>query len=487
MTLNIYAITDSHQESRNLSRLLSGIYNFEYKKSSPFLILDAGDLFKGIYKKDLSVNAYLKIKKLLPQSEIFITLGNNDFGFVKSDFEYLLSTIEKFNNAGINVVCANLKNSKTGEFAPWVPRFKIVEIDGHKILITGFCLNNSCVKKFGYELLEPEECFANLLEGIKEDYDRIIVLNHHWYPYSLQLKQFAGQKLNKNIDLIIGGHEHSPIKPDFDNNIYYPFSFARSLYKMQLDDKIHNVEEIKVDNFDFISEFENPIVEYENETQLMKTISHRVFNLTKCYSDPCPLGTFISDNMKRVGQTEIAFHSTGFTMAPLATKDSDTITNYDFKRVMCANCALVKIDISVAELKQVFENATLNRMYRDRGNSRFVQCSRNITIVGAGSFEDKTYKILQIEINGEKLLDENSNPINPDRKFSATIDPYIGSGEQGFTVLKNIPKVKILDNDGHEIRIDELFRNSLKLADNEFSTIGKTYPSFKIIDNLNQQ
>ena len=79
MTLNIYAITDSHQESRNLSRLLSGIYNFEYKKSSPFLILDAGDLFKGIYKKDLSVNAYLKIKKLLPQSEIFITLGNNDF------------------------------------------------------------------------------------------------------------------------------------------------------------------------------------------------------------------------------------------------------------------------------------------------------------------------------------------------------------------------------------------------------------------------
>ena len=65
MTLNIYAITDSHQESRNLSRLLSGIYNFEYKKSSPFLILDAGDLFKGIYKKDLSVNAYLKIKKLV--------------------------------------------------------------------------------------------------------------------------------------------------------------------------------------------------------------------------------------------------------------------------------------------------------------------------------------------------------------------------------------------------------------------------------------
>ena len=487
MTLNIYAITDSHQESRNLSRLLSGIYNFEYKNSTPFLILDAGDLFKGIYKKDLSVDAYLKIKKLLPQSEIFITLGNNDFGFAKADFEYLLTTIDKFNHAGINVVCANLKNSKTGEFAPWVSRYKIIELGGHKILLTGFCLNNSCVKKFGYELLDPEECFAELLGEIKGNYDKIIILNHHWYPYSLNLKKFAQKNLNKNINLIIGGHEHSPIKPDFENNIYYPFSFARSLYKMQLDDIICNVEEIKVEDLDFIPEFEKPIIEYENETQLRKTISHRVFNLTKCYSDPCPLGTFISDNMKKVGKTEIAFHSTGFTMGPLNSKDSDVITNYDIKRVMCANCALVKIDISVAELKKVFENATLNRMFRDRGNSRFVQCSRNITITGVGDFETKTYKITQIEINGEKLLDGNYNPIDTTRKFSATIDPYIGSGEQGFTVLQDIPKVKVLDNDRHEVRIDELFRHSLELADKKFSTIGEAYPSFKIIDNLNQQ
>ena len=238
---------------------------------------------------------------------------------------------------------------------------------------------------------------------------------------------------------------------------------------------------------DFIPEFEKPIIEYENETQLRKTISHRVFNLTKCYSDPCPLGTFISDNMKKVGKTEIAFHSTGFTMGPLNSKDSDVITNYDIKRVMCANCALVKIEISVAELKKVFENATLNRVFRDRGNSRFVQCSRNITITGVGDFETKTYKITQIEINGEKLLDENYNPIDNTRKFSATIDPYIGSGEQGFTVLQDIPKVKVLDNDGHEVRIDELFRRSLELADKKFSTIGEAYPSFKIIDNLNQQ
>ena len=52
-------------------------------------------------------------------------------------------------------------------------------------------------------------------------------------------------------------------------------------------------------------------------------------------------------------------------------------------------------------------------MYRDRGNSRFVQCSQNITITGKKYPETKTYKIIQININGEDLLDENQNPINP--------------------------------------------------------------------------
>ena len=138
MQTNIYAITDSHQESRNLGLLLSGIYNFEKDNKTPFLVLDAGDLFKGIYDKELSVNAYLKIKELLPQAQIFITLGNNDFGFKKSDFDYLKQTVEKFKNAGINVICANLIDNTTNRHADWALEYKIIELNGQKFLITGF-------------------------------------------------------------------------------------------------------------------------------------------------------------------------------------------------------------------------------------------------------------------------------------------------------------------------------------------------------------
>lgn len=392
----IYALTDSHQESRNLSQLLSGIYQLEKDKQEKFLILDAGDIFKGIYDKDLSVNAYLKIKERLPQSQIFLTLGNNDFGFKKDDFNYLKETIKKFENAEIHMICANILDSKTQKQPEWINTHKIIELDNQKVLITGFCLNNSCAKKFGYDLISAEESYDKLIKEIDEDYDKIIVLNHHWYTYSKALKEFAPE-----IDLIIGGHEHSPITPDYKNNIYYPLSFARTLFKMDFDKTIKNIEQIKVKEFTFTPEFEEPIIEYEKATNLKTPIAKRVLNLTKKYSDACPLGTFISDAMKKAGNTDIAFHSTGFTMYPMRLEDSEFITKYDIDQVICAESTIEKIEITTTQIKEVFENTTIFRMHKDRGNQKFLQCSQNISIQGkhTKTKNTKSFKSLSMAKN----------------------------------------------------------------------------------------
>ncbi|MBQ8668275.1 bifunctional metallophosphatase/5'-nucleotidase [bacterium] len=470
----IYAITDSHQESRNLSQLLSGIYNAEKHNNTPFLILDAGDLFKGIYDKNLSVNAYIKIKKLLPQAQIYLTLGNNDFGFKKSDFEYLKETVTTFKNAGIHMVCANIIDSNTKTKPDWITEYEIIELNGEKILIIGFCLNNSCAKKFGYDLIPAEESYDKLIKNIKEKYDKIIVLNHHWYTYSKALKEFAPE-----IDLIIGGHEHSPITPDYENNIFYPLSFARTLFQMDFAEKISNIEQIPVTDFPLTPEFEVPIVEYEQKIGLKKPIAKRVLNLTKKYSDACPLGTFISDAMRKAGNTDIAFHSTGFTMYPMRLEDSEFITKYDIDQVICATSTIEKTNINVEQLKEIFENTAIYRMHKDRGNQKFLQCSQNMCIEGK-CIKDKDYKIIQISIDGENLLDKKGNPIDPNRTFSCTIDPYIGSGEQGFLTLKDLPKTKILKQ-GKEIPINELFRNALIEAEKNFDG-NPNYPSFQYLD-----
>ena len=191
------------------------------------------------------------------------------------------------------------------------------------------------------------------------------------------------------------------------------------------------------------------------------------------------MGTFISDAMKKAGQTDIAFHSTGFTMYPMRLEDSEFITKYDIDQVICAESTIEKIEITSAQLKEVFENTTIYRMHKDRGNQKFLQCSQNMSIQGK-HLKNKEYKIVQISINGENLLDKNANPIDPNRTFTCTIDPYIGAGEQGFTVLKNLPKTKILQQ-GQEIPLNELFKNALIEAEKEFNG-NHNYPTFGYID-----
>ena len=474
--INIYALTDSHQECRNLSRVLSGIYNYEKNNNTPFLVLDSGDLFKGIYDKKLSVDSYLTFKKLLPCAQIVITLGNNDFGFNKTDFEFLKNTISVFKKAGINFVCSNLVNDKDNKYSDFVPQYKILNINGEKILITGCCVNNSCAKKFGYSLISPIEAIRDLKKTVKnQDYDKMIVLNHHWYPYSLELK-----KIHPDIDLVIGGHEHSKINPDYENNIFYPLSFARSIYKMTLDNNFTDIKEVLTENLTFVPEFEEPVIKYEKAIGLNEPVAKRVLNLTKQYSQPCPLGTFISDSMKKCANTDIAFHSTGFTMAQLKLADSDIITKYDIEKVICGACPIEKIEINTEQLKQVFQNATKFRMFKNRGNSRFVQCSKNVIVTGKENPQENTYQILQISIDGVDLLDEKGNPKNYDKKYSCAIDSYIGAGEQGFEVLKDIPKEKILKN-AQPVFLNELFCNALIEAEHEYK-IPQEYYCWKIID-----
>lgn len=479
MSIRAYAITDSHQECRNLSALLSEITKIEKGENSSFIFLDCGDIFKGIYDKDLCVDMYLKFKELNPKSQMIVTVGNNDFGFKQEDFEYYKEVQKKFKAAGISVVCSNLKDIETDEYSKIFERYKILEIEGKRILVLGFCLNTSIMKNFGLRFEDSSFCLQNLVRDLKGQYDYLFVLNHHWYSYSKDLYEFAKNNGIK-IDLIIGGHEHSKITPDFECKIFYPFAFARSLYRMELKSEITDIVEVPVEGLNILPQFENPLENYESNIGLYKPIAKRVLNLVKWYSEPCALGTFISDNMRRIANTDIAFHSTGFTMYSLKTDESDVITKYDFEKVICASTPIVKVYANTEVLKKVFENATLNRMYKNNGNARFIQCSQNVCITGKGNPVDKSYKIIQIEINGEKLLDKNQKPINPDKTFTCAIDEFISKGEQGYIMLKDLKKEKIT-NLGKEVHLNELLLDSLIEAQKLYKP--KTeYPVFGIID-----
>ena len=138
------------------------------------------------------------------------------------------------------------------------------------------------------------------------------------------------------------------------------------------------------------------------------------------------------------------------------------------------------MELYASDLKQVFENALSLRMYRNRGNTKFVQCSNNITVTGKGNPEDKTYKVMQINIDGIDLLDDKGEPKDKNKKYTCTTDAYIAAGEQGFEVLKNIPSTPVLDN-GEKISLNQVLYKSLLYAEKTFDGNPK-YPCFKIID-----
>ncbi|MCM1339259.1 MAG: 5'-nucleotidase C-terminal domain-containing protein [Muribaculaceae bacterium] len=476
----IYAISDSHQETRKTRAFLSNILN-ESKNDDNVLLLNCGDIFKGIYPKDLERDSYIKMKDAKPDIEIVATLGNNDFGFNKESLDYLIDTLKKFNNKGIQTVCANIFNSD-GTRPQWLKPYTIVQRDGDKTLITGFCIDNINTARFGIVPKKQMQVIREIEQAIlKEKPDNVIILNHDYMDSSKELVKTCKEH-GINVDVTIGGHDHDFVPPDTDLNIYYPQSFSDSMYKLDLINnngrkEVKNVTMINQDNLKVDEVFESELSEYEKASGLLENIAPYTLHLPKQYSKPCPLGSFLADEMMKAADADIAFFSTGFLMKPMEYRPDSSITNYLFKKTMIADTPIKTVELNPKQLKEVFQHALKTNGYGN-SNPRFLQCSNNIKVEGADNPELGIWEIKQIYINDKPILGNDSN--SQAKKYKCTIDSYIAEGGQGFSMLQNAPKndVKI---DGEIIRINDVLKNGLKNAASKYPK-GMQYPEFELVE-----
>ena len=477
-TTNIYAMSDTHQDTRKTSALLSQIIEEAPENT---LVLNCGDMFKGIYPQDLERDVYLKMKEAQPNTKMVMTLGNNDFGFFKEHLDYLANTVRMFAANGIDTVCANIFD-KSGKRPDWIKPYSIVEIDGDKTLVTGMCIDNINTAKFGIIPKKPSEVVDEISQAIKrENPDNVVLLNHDYKPASQKLvKEFA--KKGVTIDLVIGGHDHEVVQPDTQLNIYHPQAFAESMYNIKLTNesgikKVSEVKEIKNSNTPISEIFEDELTTYEDSAHLYKNIAKSTLNLPKKYSEPCALGSFLADEMIKVADADIGFFSTGFLMKPLLYKPNSYITNYIFQKTICAKNPIKTVNITAEQLKKVFTNA-FNSYGYGMSNPKFLQCSNNITIIGKDIPEESRFEVKQILINDKPILDSNGNPLS-DKTFKCVIDEFIANGGQNNTVLQELEKTNV-ESDGEIVRIDQVLINALKQAEMEYPQ-GSEYPSFEII------
>ena len=478
----IYAISDSHQETRKTSAFLSKILA-ESKKNKNILFLNCGDIYKGIYPKQMERDCYLKLKEANPDIEMVMTLGNNDFGFNKESLDYLVDTVKQFSSKGIKTVCANIFEAN-GKRPDWLQPYTIIERDGDRTFVTGFCIDNINTSRFGIVPKKQSEVMDEICTAIKEEKpDNVVVLNHDYMPISKEIVQTCKDKGIK-VDVVIGGHDHEPVQPDRKLNIYYPMSFSDSMYRINIINhkntkKVTDVEEIQNDGLKVNHTFSGDLEPYERKTGLLDKIVPYTLNLKKLYSEPCSLGSFLADEMKQTANTDIAFFSTGFLMKPMEYKENQYITNYLFKKTIIADTPIKKVELSSKDLKEVFQHS-LNTNGYGSSNPRFLQCSNNIRIEGKNNPKESRWELKQIYINDEPLFDKAGEPIDANRKYSCAIDSYIADGGQGFVSIKTQPKEDVYVN-GEPIKINEVLMNGLKSAPSRFEK-GSEYPSFQLIE-----
>ena len=482
--IDIFALTDSHQEARKLCTLFSGIIARATKGGKNTLICDGGDLFKGIYERELCVASYITLRRLLPEAKIVFALGNNDFGFNSENMEFLKHTSDRFNKANIHVICANLKDTETGRCPKWVDPYILLDIGGKKIMVTSFCINYIKLHKYNLHLEDIADTFTGMIDTIKHiSPDALIVINHALRNSSAAIWNIA-QEHNLRLDLIIGGHEHSEIAPDPEHNTYYPLAFSRNM--LRFDMKFANnvasavcteIISSKIEPLNPI--FESPLTAFENAAGLNIPVAPSTLDLPRSYSEFSPLGSFTTDQMRIAAGADIALLSTGYLVHALRYEPNKMLTMYNIERVFSAQTPVQTMLLSPKTLKAVFNNAVRFRYTQLYGNSRFLQCSHNISLICRKN-TDNFGEIKQILINGEPILDENAEPLHPEDEYLCALDPFIGSGEIGYDMLRALPKETLLKNN-QLVRIKDLILYAVKEAANKYPK-GSTYPCARLID-----
>ncbi len=482
--IDIFALTDCHQEARKLGCLLSGIMCRAPQNGKNTLICDGGDLFKGIYDRKLCISEYLLLRQQLPEAKIVLALGNNDFGFDSKDIEFLRQTADSFNQADIHFLCANLKDTATGECPEWVNPYILLEICGKKIMVTAFCINYIRLQKYNLRLDNIAETFVSMIDTIKRiNPDALVILNHALRNSSENLWNLAVQN-NLRVDLIIGGHEHSPVEPIPEQKTYYPAAFSRNMLHFEMsfikpEPDIELLETISSRSEPLNRLFEPMLDSYEESSGLNIPVAPSILDLPRSYSDFCSIGSFTADQMRSAAKADLALLSTGYLTHSLRYEKDKILTVYNLERVFSAPTPVQTVLLSPKIIKEIFNNAVHNRYIQRYGNTRFLQCSQNVCLV-CGKNSDGFGEVKQITINNVPLLDDDGNPLHPEDEYLCALDPFIGAGEIGYDMLRPLAKETLMKNN-RLIRIKDLIYAAVKEAEHKYPA-GTVYPAAHLID-----
>lgn len=508
-----YLMSDTHTRAPMSAGVLSEIEKRAKLETQPVFLIDGGDFMGDTCSVDVVADLYVEFKKQNPHINCVFNFGNLEFIFLMRNNEFFNKITKKMQDAGINIVSSQMDivNEKYGTNTPYVKPYAIVEdeVEGkvQKILVSGVGTLDSSGDPSNIEI--QKKALKSVVKSAVDEHkpDKVILMMHDNLERVNGLLDYAKKDLGiENIELVVGGHPHKILDakhgktrmlfgPAQGKGAYVventPKGFEFGKFRSIRDKYNYTpLSECKPEYVITNLDISNPLPVASHYSKILnspvcaeynKVLAKSVYKLMyrddypiSTNSRPTSLGTFMSDALKKQTGSDIGLILTLHYREKFPTPGHD-ITKYNFMDVIHDDKDIYTAqNVSVAQLKSIFETS-LRKQTMGKANSDFFEYSSNIKLVRRTGVDENEDKVVQIyyKENGKwkPLLDENSKPIDSEKKFSIATTEYAAKvGRPSLNCFEELDVEKFGD-----ITIRDMAVTAFNEAENSGCPIGSSY------------
>ena len=376
----------------------------------------------------------------------------------------------KFAGAKFRYLAASTMEKTTGKTV--FPAYEIRAFDGIPVAFIGLTLKGTpgLVSPLGVadlEFRDEAETVNALIPELKaRGVEAIVVLIHEGGlptgDYN-ECPDISGpivdivKKFDKAVDVVVTGHTHRAYVCDIDGRLVTSadkYGTLVTAIDLKLDPGTRDVVSAKADNTVVRSA---TLSKNTEQTALLETydrvaapIANRpagavkeTLSRTPNNAGESPLGDIIADAQLAAtratpnGGADIAFTNPGGVRTDIAWKENGAVTYADLFASQPFRNQLVTMTLTGKQIKDMLE-----QQWRDPKRPRILQVSKGFSYVWDGSKPD-----------GERIIAErmslNGQPVDPAASYRVTVNNFLSTGGDGFTVLTQgtAPQIGIYDID----------------------------------------
>lgn len=411
--------------------------------------LSAGDLYQGTAISNLTkgapVSEFLKDIKILASS-----VGNHEFDWGKE----LIPTWAEAGN--FDFLAANIIDKKTGKPVEWAKPYKIIEVDGVKVGLIGVTTPETAYKTTPANVADltfedpsiSVQKYADKLR--KEDKVNAVVVLSHLGATTDKDGKPVGEAVDlankiKNVDAIIASHDHQLtnveangvkiIEAGYNGRALsvLTFDFDNTGKLVSLGAKL---DELYLRSAKIIPDETSAEIVKKYEAELKPILSEKVADLDKDLSHDrneglTPLGTVVSETMRKVTGVDIAITNGGGVRAPLS---AGVLTIGDLYTILPFDNTLVTMELKGSDVKAAIEHGIMPENF---GWGQFS---------GIKVWYDKDAEAGN-RITSIRLAD--GTPLDMDKYYTVVVNDFMATGGDGYDFInaKNMKDTMLVMRD----------------------------------------